>query len=111
HPCQRRADPRQRVTSGADDGIKIQEAVKLACVMQELHRNARGTQLRGIAESIVPNRIEAGREDQRWRQSTQIRTEPRRKRGIRWILALLDERSQGIQEIGAYEIALRILGL
>jgi len=85
--------------------------MKLTWIVQELHRNSCCPQLRCIAESIVANGIEAGGDDQRWRQAVQVRTERRRQPGIRQVLALLDQRSQGIQEIGAYKIALPILGL
>ena len=85
--------------------------MKLTWIVQELHRNSCGAQLRGITESIVADRIETGGNDHGRGQATQVRVERRREPWIHQVLALLDERSERIHEIGGHEMALPVLAL
>ncbi|MNR43780.1 hypothetical protein D3C85_1624400 [compost metagenome] len=53
--------------------------------MQDFHRHSGVAQARGVVEAVVADRVEAGGEDQRRRQSAQVRAAPRRIPGVRQV--------------------------
>jgi hypothetical protein len=100
--------PVERVARGSQDSVAIEKAVKLARIVQQLHRNPGSTEGRGVGQAVVANWVKSGGDDQRWGDLCEIRAQSRRQMGVAQV-EVPRQRLHPAQDLLGQEVAARVL--